>query len=962
MLLIWHKKTTALILAFIIAAASLFSFPHSIYAETPPSSETDGEALSAGAVSQQDDYKVYTENNAGLSSGSDTVEYESAEGALTGNEDGKTGIELSSEQREIIYTFNIDSPGLYNIEIDYYAMPGRMKDIVFSLAIDGETPFEEAESITLSRVYTDSGDIEQDSNGNDLRPSQVEAPRWNVTRLTGNDGYYDDPYLFAFKTAGQHTVTLTYFEEAMLVGKLSLVPEKELPSYSEYAQGASPANKYIELFEAEDSFEKSSSMLYPTYDRSSAATSPSHYSKMRYNTIGQSNWAQQGQWISWKITVPEDGWYSLSFRARQNYQQGINSYRTLYIDGEVPFAEAAEIEFPYALGWYMKTLADSDGEPYLFYLERGVHELKLEVPAGPMGEVLKSLSDSVLELNSIYRSIIMVTGVTPDQYRTYYLEESIPELFDRLESVSSELDAIYEKITEITGASGSQASTIKEMSVMLGEFIDRPLNIPNRISAFKTNIESLGSLILTLSSQPLELDYIAVYSESELPQVNAGFFEGLSYAVKGFIASFTEDYNTVGSSADGSGVNKNITVWISNGRDQAQILKNLIDNNFTPDTKIGVTLSVVSTATGTSSSTLVQATLAGKGPDVSLFTPKDTPVNLAMRGALADLKELDGFDELYDEFYPSAWIPYEYEGGVYGVPETQNYEMLFYRTDIFQELGLSVPQTWEEFYAVTEILQKNNLGVGVLETNTANAGISSGISFFEKLLLQNGGTYYTDDLSQTRFDEEAAYSAFESWTELYTDYGLDRSFDFFNRFRTGEMPMGIMSYVTYNQLYSAAPEIRGLWAMTMVPGTLKEDGTIDRTETATSTAAIILADCDDIDSAWEFVKWWVGSEAQSSYGTELEASLGVAARYDTANIEAFDSIGWTESEAEVLKAQWAEVTDIQQIPGNYFISRCLTNAFRSVVDDNVNPVRALNTYNKDMNAEIERKRAEFGLE
>lgn len=957
-----HKKPTALIISLAVAAVSLFSFPNDIYADTPAETAANSEALTTDTVSRQNDYKIYSESNSAVNGATDTVEYINVSGGVTGTEDGRTGVELSAQQREITYTFNVETPGLYNIEIDYYALPGRMKDIVFSLAIDGETPFEEAGSVTLSRVYADSGEIEQDSNGNDIRPSQVEKPRWNSTRLIGNDGYYNDPYLFAFKTAGQHTVTLTYFEESMLVGNLRLVPEKVLPSYGEYSEGASAAGKYIELVEAEDSLEKSSPMLYPTYDRSSAATSPSHYSKMRYNTIGQSNWAQQGQWISWTINVPEDGWYSLSFRARQNYQQGINSCRTLYIDGEIPFAEAENIEFPYALGWYMKTLGDSNGEPYLFYLESGEHELKLEVAAGPMGEVLKSLSDSVLELNSIYRSIIMVTGVTPDRYRTYYLEESIPELFDNLKSVSAELDDIYDKIIEITGASGSQASTIKEMSIMLDEFIDRPLNIPNRISAFKTNIESLGSLILTLSTQPLELDYIAVYSQSELPQVNSGFFEGFVYAVKGFIASFTEDYNTVGSSADGSGANKNITVWISNGRDQAQILKNLIDNKFTPETEIGVTLSIVSTATGTSSSTLVQATLAGKGPDAALFTPKDTPVNLAMRGALTDLKTLDGFDEIYDDFYPSAWIPYEYEGGVYGVPESQNFEMLFYRADIFEELGLSVPQTWDEFYSVTELLQKNNLGVGVLETNTANAGISSGISFFEKLLLQNGGTYYTDDLSRTRFDEEAAYSAFESWTELYTEYGLDRSFDFFNRFRTGEMPMGIMSYVTYNQLYSAAPEIRGLWAMTMVPGTLKEDGTIDRTETATSTAAIILDDCDDKDAAWEFVKWWVSSDTQSSYGTELEASLGVAARYDTANIEAFDSIGWTESEAEVLKAQWSEVTDIKQIPGNYFISRCLTNAFRTVVDDGVNPVRALNTYNKDMNAEIERKRAEFGLE
>ena len=409
-------------------------------------------------------------------------------------------------------------------------------------------------------------------------------------------------------------------------------------------------------------------------------------------------------------------------------------------------------------------------------------------------------------------------------------------------------------------------------------------------------------------------------------------------------------------------ITSSIEVWVSNGRDQAQILKNLIDSSFTPETGINVEMSIVSTASGTTASTLVQATLAGQGPDVALFTPRDMPVNLAMRGALAELSSLEGFDEIYDNFYESAWIPYIYEGGIYAVPETQNFDMLFYRTDIFEELGLEPPDTWEDFYAAVEILQKNNLGVGVLETNTANAGVSSGISFFDKILLQNGGSYYNDDLTQTAFNTQVAYDAFETWTDLYSEYGLDRTFDFYNRFRSGDMPMGIMTYTTYNQLDAAAPEIRGLWAMAPVPGTVQEDGSILRTETASGTGAVMLNDCEDKQAAWKFMQWWASGDAQTDYGTELEASLGTLARYDAANKEAFSNLGWNDVEREALLAQWEQVTDIMQIPGNYFISRCLTNAFRAVVDEEYSPVRALNTYNREMNAEITRKREEFHLD
>ena len=875
--------------------------------------------------------------------------------------EGQSCVLLSSASRTITYGITVEEAGLYHLKLTYLPVPGRTKDVVFSLLIDGVSPFHEASSISLSRVFEDAEAIKRDKSDNDIRPSQKEVVRFQTRELANTDGYYHDPYAFSF-SSGSHTLTLTYAEEAVQIASVALSPVGALPSYKEYSKGATEATTSLQLFEAEKSYEKSSSMLYPTYDRSTPATSPSHYSKIRYNTIGQANWSQQGQWISWKISVEKDGWYQISLKARQNIRQGVSSCRSLRIDGEIPFREATSFTFPYAMGWQMKTLSDEDGDPYLFHLTEGEHVLALEVAAGEMGIVLKGVSDSVLELNSLYRSIIMVTGATPDPYRTYYLEESIPDLLDRIKTVRNNLSSLYDRVSKITGTGGSEASVMKEMEVMLTEFLDKPLNIPERVAAFKDSIESMGSVILSLTDQPLELDFIVVSSRSELPSAKATFWEFLVYSVKGFLASFTEDYNSVSSSAGDLGADALITVWISNGRDQAQILKNRIDNDFTPNSGTAVKLSIVSTAAGTSSSTLVQATLAGKGPDVALFTPKDTPINLAMRGALTDLSDLSGYEEVYDRFYESAWIPYAYQGGMYGVPETQNYEMMFYRTDIFEEFGIDPPQTWDEFYTVIEILQKSNLEVGVLETNAMNAGISSGIAFFEKQLLQNGGTYYNKSLTKTAFDKSVAYDAFKTWTDLYVEYGLDRSFDFYNRFRTGEMPIGIMGYGTFNQLYAAAPEIRGLWKMAPIPGTRQEDGTVLRTETASGTAAVLLKDCKQKDRAWEFIKWWTDAPTQAAYGTELEASLGVAARYDTANREAFDSIGWTDEEAAVLKEQWAQVTDIPQIPGNYFISRCLTNAFRMVVDEGENPVRALNIYNKDMNAEIKRKRAEFGLD
>jgi len=339
--------------------------------------------------------------------GSSFVESENPESAkITAL--GREGAVIGENNKWSSWEFTIPEDGRYAIKLVYLALPGKGKDIEFSLKLDDKIPFSEASRLSLSRIWKDFGKPERDSRGNDLRPSQVEVSRWNTRPLMNTEGYYDEAYAF-YLTKGTHRLTLTSVQESMAIAEIRVGNDEPLPSYQEYSAGAKAADAYIKIFEAEQTLEKSSSMLYPTYDRSSSATSPSHYSRIRLNTIGQTNWQYQTQWLSWKIDVPKDGWYQISFKSRQNYQHGNNSYRSLYIDNKIPFKEARALCFKYDLQWYMMT-PSVDGKPCLFYLESGEHELTLESMAGPMAPVLKGLNDAVLDLNTIYRNIIMVTG------------------------------------------------------------------------------------------------------------------------------------------------------------------------------------------------------------------------------------------------------------------------------------------------------------------------------------------------------------------------------------------------------------------------------------------------------------------------------------------------------------------------------------------------------------------------
>lgn len=876
--------------------------------------------------------------------------------------EGEQGVLLGEENLWCEWAFDIPETGMYALTAEYYPLKGTGRDIIISVLIDGSYPFDETAGCYLNRIWTDkkseSGNqLRQDDLGNDLRPAQVESPRFISKALTDIQGLYVDPYAF-FLSKGKHVIRIEIKREALCLKSLTLGNEEEPISYNEYrAQhfGSNNAGE-PEILQAERAWEKNSSFLYPMYDRTDAATQPNDPNLVRLNTIGQSNWGTPGTWISWRVGVKRPGLYKLAFRCRQSFNEGLNSYRTIKINGEVPFREAKEIAFDYRDDWYIKV--PGDREPFLFYLQEG-DVITLEATSGEMAQPLREIRQQLLNLNAIYRKIIVITGSTPDIYRDYALENQIPDLVSGLKASGDALQSTASSIKQIIGKNGSLASKLEETRKIVIELADEPYMIPERLSRFKGSIEDMGALMTALGQQPLELDYITFLSaEAPLPRAKAEWQKSLSFWFNQLIGSFFQDYRGLGKM---SGGNESISVWVSTGRDQAQVVSQLINNKFTPISGTGVRLSLVDTG-----ATLIQATLAGKGPDAALMIQQDIPVNLAMRGALSDFSRPEyGIDDIHERYHPSAWIPYRYNKGIYALPESQSFDVIFYRTDVFQELGLRIPETWDEFYLMLKILQSKNLQAGIPEIDTVNMGVSQGIATFDKFLFQNGGAYYTDELMKTLFDENISLTAFEKWVELYTEYGLDRSFDFFNRFRSGEMPFAIQNISVYNQLMQAAPEIRGLWAFAPVPGTRRRDGTIDRSETAKGHGCVMLKAAEKRGTdreTLEFLRWWVSDEIQLQFANEMEAALGVAARYYPAAIKSFEQIGWSEDELSILQEQQKWLINVPQIPGNYVLSRSLTSAFRASVSRINTPRRALTIYNKEINAEIARKRKEFKLD
>lgn len=867
---------------------------------------------------------------------------------------------LTGETGRVEWNVHIPEAGFYNLSMLYYPVPGKSSAIERALYIDGQLPFREAAYLQFDRIWDNQLDgLMEDNQGNDLRPRQIEQPRWSEKAFQDSDGYENEPFLFFF-SEGAHTLTLEASREPVVIKQLKLYKQPVPPSYAELKQqmdseGVLPSSSQLLTIEGEAATAKSSPTLYPLSERSSAAVHPYSSSKIKINTIGGLNWRIPGQWIEWEIDVPETGLYKMAFKTQQNYVRGIYSTRRLTIDGVVPFTEMAKVPFRYQSGYRLDVLGGD--EAYLFNLEKGRHVVRLEVSLGEFAPLIREVEESLYSLNSMYRKILMITGTKPDEYRDYQLDKKVPDLLEVFGTERDRLRGIAGRLVELSGQSSDQEALLKTMAAQLGELIEDPDTIPRRLTAYKTNTGGLGTWVQQAREQPLEIDALYLASpDKQFPEKGMGVGSKIKHETATFLASFFTDYNQIGNVSE-EGDQKSVTVWIGSGRDQANTMKAMIDETFTSATGINVNLKLVNM------STLLPATLAGQGPDVAMQIGNDLPVNFAMRNAAADLTQFADFVEVEERFRESAMVPFRYDGGAYALPETQTFNMLFYRKDILEELHLQVPQTWDEVSTLLAVLSKNHMqfGLPVVAQSAIQGQNIPPNSMYAALLFQNGGQFYRSGGAESDLNSRTGIETFKQWTEFYTDYKLEREYDFANRFRTGEMPFGIADYTLYNQLSVFAPEIRGMWGFVPIPGTVQADGTLDRTVSSGGSGVIMMEKAKDKDASWEFMKWWTSEETQTVFGREMEGLMGAAARYPTANIKALDSLPWPVEDYANLKAQFEWAEGVPEVPGGYFTGRHLFNAFYKTVVGEVEARESIMDYVQYIQDEISTKRKEFGL-
>ena len=866
---------------------------------------------------------------------------------------------LSENTEEVISTeITVPEAGLYVMEVTYKMTAEQSSQPAITVALNGNLPYYEAWQISLPQLFKDVKPV----GSKDVEIPEAELVDEYQTRyLYDTLGYYGGLLEFYLKDGVNH-IQIESALGAVEITEVKFTQYITPPTYKE-AKKSFKYEKYTgdhKKVQAERVYRKSDSTIFAVNDRSSASVEPSSVYERYLNAIGGTNWQTLGQYVEWEIEVPEDGLYTINLKYRKDTKAGLDSNRRIYVDGKIPYKELESYKFKYTSTFKVETLSTENGEEMLFELKKGKHIIRMEVSIGEYSSVLPDIYSATQALQGCYRQFIMVMGTAPDSLRDYQLDTLIPEVLEEMKEQRKLLEKNLEKLEAITGASSSGTKLMMQLINQIKYFEEDSYYISGELQAFKSNIASVITWVLDVKVQPLKLDFITLSApEKDPPKATKGMWHSIKYNVNAFVYTFSSDYEYANLDSDDP---ETLTVWDPSAATEFSIWRQMVNNDFikkNPDIKINFK----NVSTG-----FQQAFLAGMLPDVYVGMDVQSLMEFAFRDVIiTDLTSVVPEAELTEALKNyNKWLyyPVKLDGKLYGFPMTTTVPATFYRTDIFEEMGLEIPEvlTWDDVIYISTMMQKKNLEVG----------LTPGIGTWKTLIYQKGGYTANEERKEVFLMNDLAIETFNTYTSFFTEYSSPVAFSAFDRFRTGEMPMVFADVSFINQLEVLAPEITGKWDFTHHPATLDENGNPDYTVGGGSTSYMVITNRrpEMADEAWEFIKWRGSTETLVSINRRLEMSIGRSVRAISPNAEAQDRIPWSTKVQKLYDFYNSYENNAgdswrfsePEVPGDYFVQRAYTNAWTAVYYQDAVPGDALKLYIPTANAEITRRREYFGMD
>ena len=603
----------------------------------------------------------------------------------------------------VTLTVSVEKAGLYGLSVDYYCLADKAVSHTVGVKINGEYPFSEARELVLSQLYgTEEWPFRKDSRGNEITPDTILRHEWQSRLLKSVRQGEQDALLF-FLEEGENEILLTMEKSSILLGKVSVLSLPEAVDYDTYRSGLPDAEggKALVSLEAERIWRKNTTSTRPVATRD-VEVSPYLASRKLMSVVGGATWNQNGQTLYYEFDIDTPGWYSVALKYKQNEKANTVVRRTLTLDGELPFAEARGVAFESSNSWIVRDFGDEDGA-FRFYLEAGTHRLGLEADSTEMNPLMDVISAQIDKIADIAVEVKKVTGGSDDVNRDWEILTFIPELRDELNSLADNLEDVMEELIRLNlGDDGnSDISNLEIVISRLRKLADDPDELPNNLSSFSEGSSSvsqmLGTVLESIQKSPMTLDCIYIHQEdSELPKYKVGVLRKVWEEVR----YFADDLFS-GEAEKQEEYDMTIDVWVNRAVTYVNELQTMTDAYFTPETGIKVNFSLMK-----DENKLILANTTNSQPDAALGLSIHLPYDLAIRGVLADLRQFEGFEETAGQFAPGALLTNVYEDGVYALPETQDFFVLYYRKDLLEALGIQIPDTWDEVLGILPVLQR----------------------------------------------------------------------------------------------------------------------------------------------------------------------------------------------------------------------------------------------------------------
>ncbi len=867
-----------------------------------------------------------------------------------GYEDAAANLE---QGEQLSLQVEVPETALYEIRFDYLSYDASILPIELAFRVDGSFPYYECRSLSFETNWQEPEQRDLDRYGNEIVALPEKEVCW-MSKALGDASYrYAEPLLTEL-TKGSHSFEISVQEGSLLLGNLTLCVPEQITAYSgpESAEGDA-----LIAIEAENFSGRNDSSIHAVgeYDPS---LSPLSASEKVLNIIDEDSFRKAGQMVTYQFHADQAGTYKLAMNYRQSEKNDFPVFADVRVDGEIPNAEFHNLAIASSTNFSTRTFQDAEGQDLTLNLSEGDHTISLQITEDPIRYALEAVDRIMSEISDLSLEITKVAGTNKDKYRDLKLTRYIPGLQETLYGWCEELRSLAEQAQPYVDADKPEDvaafSYLLIAANQLSTLAEEPDELVYRVDELSTSVNSINTQIANfvdlINSNDLAIDRIYLYQDGAKLPKGLGFFSGIGMSLKRFWNSF------FGQSYSSSNTDPNhIQVWVNRPRQYVEIMQKMLDEQFTPQTGIEVDLSLM-----TDAQKLILSNASGDTPDIATGINYSIPYDLAIRGALVDMTKFDTAQEVFGRYSDGLLVPSVVGDGMYSLPETMNFYVMFYRTDILAKLGLEAPDTMEELIALLPDLQMRGLNVYY---PTAAMLAMRNFHGTTPLIYQNGGTLYGDFANEITLDQESSVAGFTKLTELFTLYDMPVDVpNFYQHFRNGDIPIGIADFNSYNLILNAAPEIANSWNITLVPGTENaETGKVERYMSGGAESTVMFSSNDEREQrAWRFVDWWSSTEVQAEFGQRLQILYGDEYIWPTANLEAFRMLPYPTRDKDTIMEQAGYILEAPRLPGSYMMEREMSNAFNDVVVNGKSIRSEVDETVKIVQRETERKLEEFG--